>query len=76
MTALVFQGVRKTFGPVVALESFDLILRQGELVSLLGPSGCGKTTALRIAAGFEKADLGTVSVNGADITNLSGKRSC
>ena len=74
MTALVFQGVRKTFGPVVALESFDLILRHGELVSLLGPSGCGKTTALRIAAGFEKADLGTVSVNGADITNLAAHK--
>ena len=74
MTALVFQGVRKTFGPVIALEGFDLVLRQGELVSLLGPSGCGKTTALRIAAGFERADLGTVLVNGADITNLAAHK--
>jgi putative spermidine/putrescine transport system ATP-binding protein len=70
MTALVYRGVRKTFGPTVALENFDLTLHPGELVSLLGPSGCGKTTALRIAAGFERADTGTVSVNDVDITNL------
>ncbi len=74
MTALVYQSVRKTFGQTVALESFDLTLKPGELVSLLGPSGCGKTTALRIAAGFEKADLGSVSVNGSDITHLPAHR--
>jgi putative spermidine/putrescine transport system ATP-binding protein len=70
MTALVYRGVRKTFGPTVALENLELTLKPGELVSLLGPSGCGKTTALRIAAGFEKADSGTVSVNDTDITHL------
>ncbi len=70
MTALVYRGVRKTFGPTVALENLELTLKPGELVSLLGPSGCGKTTALRIAAGFEKADSGSVSVNDTDITHL------
>lgn len=70
MTALVFTGVRKTFGPMVALEHFDLTLVPGEFISLLGPSGCGKTTALRIAAGFERPDTGTISVQGIDITNL------
>lgn len=70
MSALVYSAVRKTFGSTVALEGLDLTLRPGELVSLLGPSGCGKTTALRIAAGFEKADSGTVTVSGTDITNL------
>ncbi|MEX0848023.1 MAG: ABC transporter ATP-binding protein, partial [Ilumatobacteraceae bacterium] len=68
MTTLDFHGVRKTFGPTVALESFDLGVRDGELISLLGPSGCGKTTALRIAAGFEFADRGSVYVGGSDIT--------
>ena len=69
MTALVFSGVRKTFGPTVALEGLDLVVKPGELISLLGPSGCGKTTALRIAAGFERPNTGTVSVNGNDLTN-------
>ncbi|MEI6401766.1 MAG: ABC transporter ATP-binding protein [Actinomycetota bacterium] len=68
MTTLSFQGIRKTFGPTVALENFHLDVRDGELISLLGPSGCGKTTALRIAAGFEFADAGAVQVGGADIT--------
>ena len=68
MSALTYVSVRKTFGPTVALESFDLDVRNGELISLLGPSGCGKTTALRIAAGFEFADSGAVLVSGSDIT--------
>jgi putative spermidine/putrescine transport system ATP-binding protein len=71
MTTLSFQGIRKTFGPTVALESFDLDVRDGELISLLGPSGCGKTTALRIAAGFEFADTGAVVVGGSDISRLA-----
>ena len=69
MTALVFAGIRKTFGPVVALECLDLSIQPGELISLLGPSGCGKTTALRIAAGFEKPESGSVSVHSNDITS-------
>ena len=70
MGALSFSGISKIFGTNVALESFDLEVHDGELISLLGPSGCGKTTALRIAAGFEKADTGRVSVSGNDITDL------
>ena len=70
MTTLVFAGIRKTFGPTVALQHLDLTVKRGELISLLGPSGCGKTTALRIAAGFEKADSGKVEVGGNDITTV------
>ena len=69
-TALRFSGVRKTFGQVTALDSFDLELKQGELVTLLGPSGCGKTTALRIAAGFEQPNSGSVFVKDKDVTAL------
>ncbi len=67
---LELRGIRKTFGSVVALESFDLALAQGEFVSLLGPSGCGKTTALRVVAGFERADAGTVLVGGENISDM------
>jgi putative spermidine/putrescine transport system ATP-binding protein len=66
---LKFSGARKSFGDVVALAGFDLEVAKGELVTLLGPSGCGKTTALRIAAGFEQPDSGTVELHGANITN-------
>src|SRR5262245_55972285 len=68
MSTLHFDHVRKTFGPTVALEGLDLLVNQGELVSLLGPSGCGKTTALRILAGFEFADSGVVRIGGEDIS--------
>lgn len=70
MSALTFSSIRKTFGPTVALEGLSLSVQPGELISLLGPSGCGKTTALRCAAGFEKADAGSITVGDRDITHL------
>lgn len=70
MSHLSFTEVVKRFGTTVALESFNLDVHEGELVSLLGPSGCGKTTALRIAAGFERGDLGQVHLGGEDLGPL------
>jgi len=70
MSNLTYSSIRKTFGDNVALHSFDLNVQQSELISLLGPSGCGKTTALRIAAGFEFADSGTISLAGHDISDV------
>jgi putative spermidine/putrescine transport system ATP-binding protein len=61
---LTIQGLHKRFGDVVAVDSVDLTVESGELVSVLGPSGCGKTTVLRILAGFEYADGGSVAVDG------------
>jgi putative spermidine/putrescine transport system ATP-binding protein len=61
------ENVGKSFGTVRALRGLSLEIAPGELVALLGPSGCGKTTALRILAGFETADSGTVTVDGKDI---------
>lgn len=70
MSNVTYHNISKRFGDVVALHEFSLSLNEGELVTLLGPSGCGKTTALRIAAGFETSDSGSLSVGGVDVTGL------
>jgi iron(III) transport system ATP-binding protein len=56
--------VRKRFGEVDAVTGATLVVERGEFVALLGPSGCGKTTLLRLIAGFERPDSGTVSLAG------------
>ena len=67
-------ALSRSFGSVLALDGLSLDIAPGELVALLGPSGCGKTTALRIVAGFEYADSGTVVVDGKDVSPVPAAR--
>jgi len=67
--SLTLNSVSKRFGNVTALDNFNLEVGVGELVALLGPSGCGKTTALRVVAGLEHQDNGTVLVADRDISD-------
>ena len=62
MSEVATVGIKKSFGEFNALRGFDLEVRDGEFFSLLGPSGCGKTTALRMVAGLEQPDAGTVRI--------------
>lgn len=64
------QEVSKNFGDFQALKAVSMGIRKGEFFSLLGPSGCGKTTLLRIIAGFERPDGGTVTFDGKDVLDL------
>jgi putative spermidine/putrescine transport system ATP-binding protein len=61
-------GLSKSYGDVVALEKLDLEIHQGEFFTMLGPSGSGKTTTLRLIAGFERPDTGSVELGGVDVT--------
>jgi multiple sugar transport system ATP-binding protein len=74
MAGVRFEGVRKTFGKVVAVDDVDLEVADGDFVVLLGPSGCGKTTLLRCLAGLEKVDSGRVLIGGRDATDLPPRR--
>jgi len=62
--------IRKAFGKFKALKNINLHIDSGELVALLGPSGCGKTTLLRIIAGLETPDHGSIHFHGEDATDL------
>src|SRR4051794_37666863 len=63
-------GVRKLYGDVVAVDGVDLDIRRGEFFTLLGPSGSGKTTCLRMIAGFERPDAGSIELAGDDVSRL------
>ena len=61
---LVCQGLDKRFGHVTAVRDLNLSVARGRTVALLGPSGCGKTTLLRLIAGFERPDAGSIDLKG------------
>jgi multiple sugar transport system ATP-binding protein len=70
MDGITIDGVAKRFGETTVLHGVSASLAPGEFLSLVGPSGCGKTTLLRIIAGLEQADAGTVRIGGRDVTRL------
>jgi spermidine/putrescine ABC transporter ATP-binding subunit len=68
--AVKLDGVTKRFGQVAALDDVSLVVRRGELMTLLGPSGCGKTTLLNLVAGFLVPDGGEIAIDGRRVTEL------
>jgi len=68
------QDVTKRFGGVTAVDGVSLAIARGEFFALLGPSGCGKTTLLRMIAGFETPDAGTIRIQGQDVTHVPPHR--
>ena len=67
------RGITKSFGSLQVLKGIDLDIERGEVVSIVGPSGAGKTTLLQIMGPLDRADSGSVVINGTDISRLSQK---
>jgi ABC-type Fe3+/spermidine/putrescine transport system ATPase subunit len=74
LSGLALSGVAKRFGAHAAVDGLSLDVARGEIVALLGPSGCGKTTTLRLVAGFERADRGSIAILGQDVAGLPPHR--
>jgi multiple sugar transport system ATP-binding protein len=70
---LAMRGLNKWFGTNHVVKDLDIEVEPGEFLVLLGPSGCGKTTALRMVAGLEQADSGTILIGDADVTHVLPK---
>jgi putative spermidine/putrescine transport system ATP-binding protein len=69
-TLVSIRALKRSFGEVRAVDGVDLDVREGEFLTLLGPSGSGKTTVLRMIAGFEKPDSGSITLAGKDVSQL------
>src|SRR5690606_12284141 len=70
MSAVTFNSVSKRYGAITALDDLDLVIGEGEFVSLLGPSGSGKSTTLNLLAGLISADSGSIHIGEREITHL------
>jgi ABC-type sugar transport system ATPase subunit len=70
MTEIRLEGLRRTFGPVVAVDEVDLTVADGSFAVLLGPSGCGKTTTLNMVAGLEDVTAGRILFDGEEVQDV------
>ena len=69
MSAVIVEDVSRTFGEVIAVNRVSMKVERGEFVTLLGPSGCGKTTTLRMVAGLEQNDTGSITIGGRVVSD-------
>jgi iron(III) transport system ATP-binding protein len=74
MPLLLLKNISKRFDKTAAVTDVSLDVERGEFFGLLGPSGCGKTTTLRMVAGLEQPDTGSIEFEGRNITNLPAER--
>lgn len=70
------KDIHKSFGSLEVLKGIDLDIEKSEIVSIVGPSGAGKTTLLQIMGGLDKADSGSVSVDGVELSSLGASQMC
>uniref|UniRef100_UPI000550645A ATP-binding cassette domain-containing protein n=1 Tax=Bradyrhizobium liaoningense TaxID=43992 RepID=UPI000550645A len=71
---LSLRGLTRRFGGLTAVDTIDLDLAKGELISIIGPNGAGKTTLFNLVTGLDRPDGGAVRFEGQDITGLSPER--
>ena len=71
---LELRAINKSFGGRQVLNHFELDVADGECVALLGASGCGKSTALRLIAGLDHPDQGSIRINGAEVVDVPAER--
>jgi iron(III) transport system ATP-binding protein len=71
MPSVTLQGVGRHFGALKAVDAVDLAIESAEFVTLLGPSGCGKTTTLRMVAGLEQNDTGSITIGGRLVSDAA-----
>lgn len=72
--AVAVRGLNKHYGGAAAVKELTLDVKSGEFLALLGPSGCGKSTTLRMLAGLETVDSGTIAISGRDVTRVPAHR--